>query len=139
MRRNTILLMSSIAIVAVTTTVLITQIAGGNKVYHIVTFNTNGGTPVSNIEVRHGYKISAPQTEKPGYHVDNWSDDDKRVWNFDVDVVVKDDITLTAYWKPTQYTITYNVAGGTMPEVYETTYTIESDFDFIKAFDLRLG
>lgn len=132
MRRNTIFLISSIAIAAVATTIFVTQIASGNNVYHIVTFETDGGTPVSSIEVRHGYKIKAPYTEKLGYYVESWADKDDKIWDFDVDTVVKDDITLTASWKPTIYTITYNVSGGTMPEVYEKTYTIESDFDLVR-------
>ncbi len=132
MRRNTIFLISSIAIVAVATTIFVTQIASGNNVYHIVTFETDGGTPVSSIEVRHGYKIKAPYTEKLGYYVESWADKDDKIWDFDVDTVVKDDITLTASWKPTIYTITYNVSGGIMPEVYEKTYTIESDFDLAR-------
>ncbi len=101
--------------------------------FYTVVFNSNGGTPVDSIKVKSGDKITKPYTEKLGYGTENWyCDTDEKVWNFSVDIVTKD-ITLSAVWAPSLYTITYNTDGGVMPEPYQTTYTIESDFDLVRA------
>lgn len=103
---------------------------GGTPKYlvHTVSFETNGGSVISPITVRHGHTISKPRTPvKAGYAPTDWKHN-SNYWDFDTDIVLED-IELEVDWNIITYTIEYNFDGGHSSEHFETSYTVESDFD----------
>ena len=103
---------------------------GGTPKYlvHTVSFETNGGSVISPITVRHGHTISKPRTPvKVGYAPTNWKHNSD-YWDFDTDIVLED-IELEVDWNIITYTIEYNFDGGHSSEHFETSYTVESEFD----------
>lgn len=100
-------------------------------IFYNVSFNSNGGSEVPGIKVAAGKKVAKPSDpSKTGYYLNNWEFDNKE-WNFEVDTVSQN-MTLSAVWGLTIYNISYNFTGGSTSEPYETTYTIESDFDLVR-------
>ena len=64
---------------------------------HIVKFNTNGGNVISDAEVRHGQKISEPNTPtRENYIFLRW-EHEGRPWIFNTDKI-EEDTTLSALW-----------------------------------------
>lgn len=99
-------------------------------VYHIVSFDTNGGTEINNVKIKHGNKLKKPKDpQKTGFLVEGWYLKESR-WDFNKYQVV-DDMTLKTHWYPITYTITYNFNGGETTDHYNTTYTINSEFDLV--------
>ena len=104
------------------------------KAVSIVTYATvnfiNKSETVLTIEVEKDSIISnGPfDLKQTGYDLDGWYFNDTK-WNFDTDKVVTD-MTLIARWNPIEYTITYNLVGGQLPEgiTNKETYTIEETF-----------
>ncbi len=79
---------------------------GGNKesnnndevVYHTITFDTNGGTPVESMEVRHGSHAHEPELPVlENYIFCSWRMPDGRTWFFDSKSVTED-VSLEAVW-----------------------------------------
>lgn len=98
---------------------------------HVVSFDTNGGSEIEPITVRHGYHFSKPSDPfKLGYSITAWKYGDKD-WNFEADAVM-DDMTITIDWTMITYSITYNFEGGETSSEYETSYNIESEFELIR-------
>jgi uncharacterized repeat protein (TIGR02543 family) len=84
-----------------------------------ITFNSNGGTPVSSVNVQKGNTVSIPATTRTGYTLDGWYTSlnggvtlDER-WSFTSNVV-NNNITLYAKWNINQYTITFDTEGGSL-------------------------
>lgn len=69
----------------------------GTKIY-TVKFNTNGGTAVKNVTVKHGNTISAPQTVRDGYKLEGWYTDYELTKPYDFSTVVTYNMTLYAKW-----------------------------------------
>lgn len=64
---------------------------------HVVKFNVNGGTPIENVEVRHGQKIAEPKAPtRDNYIFLHW-EQNNRIWIFGSKEVTED-ITLSAVW-----------------------------------------
>lgn len=66
----------------------------------IVSFETNGGTPIENVTVLYGEKLERPKDpEKAGWHIDGWYKDIDltQEWNFDEETVASN-MTLYAKW-----------------------------------------
>lgn len=76
--------------------------------YYTVTFDTDGGTPVSSISVKAGERISADiYTEYDGYMLICWlRADTYEEWDFKKDKVTED-ITLIALWADSEITATF--------------------------------
>ncbi len=74
---------------------------GGNTrpASYTVTFNTNGGTEVSNVKVKRGDKLTAPTVTKEGYVFEGWYTDSALTIPFDFDTAITKNITLFAKWK----------------------------------------
>ncbi len=87
---------------------------------YTITFNTNGGTTISPITQDYGTDITAPANPtKNGYDFAGW---DKTIPT----TMPAENTTITASWTPTTYTITYDLADGTVNPANPDTYTIES-------------
>lgn len=86
----------------------------GQKTYTI-SFDTDGGTVTSAINVRNGNKIAKPaDPTKEGYEFVEWQINGK-TYNFDTPV--EGNVTLTAVWKKTDesmesFIVTFNTNGG---------------------------
>ena len=73
---------------------------------YTITFNSNGGTPVSAITADYGSALTAPaDPTREGYTFGGWSPAFPST-------MPADNITLTAQWGVDQYTITFNTDGG---------------------------
>ena len=78
-------------------------------IYHTVTFNSNGGSPIESQRVKHGDKIKRPEDPtKEGNHLVSWRYQNED-WSF-AGYVVTEDMTLVADWGHNQYAI--NKIGG---------------------------
>ena len=70
-------------------------------------------------------KVELENPEVQGYDFNNWLKDDGTI--FDIEELVKDDITLTASFTPINYSISYDLEGGILENDNPATYTIESN------------
>ena len=81
-------------------------------VYHTVTFDSNGGTPVSPMTVQAGKMISAPEDPtRENYIFDGWKNGGEK-WDFSYHVV-ESDITLKASWVSAADVFDYRTVEGT--------------------------
>ena len=108
----------------------VTAISGtemGNKEYwakweinqYTITFDTAGGSVVTPITQNYGTAITAPaDPTKTGYTFTGW---DRAI----PATMPAENLTITAQWTVNQYTIAYDLAGGTA-EGNPDTYTIET-------------
>lgn len=96
-----------------------------------VTFDSNGGSDVASIgDLSYNASITAPTAPtKTGYTFVGWYKDAAldQEWDFNSEKVTAD-TTLYAKWTANSYTITYNLAGGTLPDnaANPNSYTVES-------------
>ena len=100
----------------------------GNKEYwakweinqYTITFDTAGGSAIAPITQDYGTAITAPAAPtREGYTFTGW---DKTI----PATMPAGDMTITAQWTVNQYTITYDLDGGTA-EGNPDTYTVETD------------
>ena len=74
---------------------------GGGAIKHTVTFETNGGSKISPVEVFDKHKVTLPTAPtKDGYTFAGWYTDADLTTPFDADTVITKDITLYAKWTP---------------------------------------
>ncbi len=94
---------------------------------YFVVFDANGGSKVDAQAV--GNRLNGDKATRPadptrtGYTFATWQLDGA---DYDFSTTVTHDITLTATWTPVNYSITYNLGGGTNAAGNPTSYTIES-------------
>ena len=87
---------------------------------YTITFDTDGGSEVAPITQDYGTAITAPAAPtREGYTFTGW---DKTI----PATMPAGDMTITAQWTVNQYTITYDLDGGTA-EGNPDTYTVETD------------
>lgn len=99
------------------------------KKNYIVRFVTNCDATIPNQVVAHGEKVLKPQNpEYIGHTLKEW-DSSSGVWDFSKDVVTND-TTLSANWVTNEYTITYELNGGTNSTENPLSYSIYSEFSF---------
>ena len=92
---------------------------------YTITFDTDGGSEVAPITQDYGSAITAPAAPtREGYTFTGW---DKTI----PATMPAGDMTITAQWTVNQYTITYDLDGGTA-EGNPDTYTVETDAFTIK-------
>ena len=78
-------------------------------VAHVVKFNSDGGSAVTDQTIRHGDKATKPSNPtRNGYAFDGWFNGGTE-WDFAV--AITSPVTLTAKWTAL-YTVTFNSAGG---------------------------
>lgn len=79
----------------------------------LVTFDSQGGTPVESQKLRYGKLVTEPQApEKPGYDFVSWYDEKgEKNWRFEYEYVTGD-MTLTAVWTPAAILVKFDLDGG---------------------------
>ncbi|MCL2382235.1 MAG: InlB B-repeat-containing protein [Treponema sp.] len=86
-------------------------------VYHTVTFNTGGGTPVPSQQVLHGQTATRPaDPTREGYYFHGWYADEGFNTPFSFDTPITAPRTLFAQWgsdPPAFFTVTFNANDGT--------------------------
>ena len=100
------------------------------RIYHTVTFNTHGGSAVTEQEVRHGETARRPaDPARSGFTLTNWftAQTGGSVFNFSTEIT--GDTTIHAQWQPAQVVITITGLSQNMMEnisaggMYLTLYT----------------
>lgn len=132
MNKKTIVFLSiSLGIVTATVLTLVivrTRSDSSPTVYHMVDFDSNGGSSVDSVSVKHGELLPRPGDPiLNGYNLKSWFSEGEE-WLFSVYRVTKD-LTLKANWELADYTISYNLDGGKFEGEYATSYNTESSFD----------
>jgi uncharacterized repeat protein (TIGR02543 family) len=108
-----------------------TVITGPTTVYakwninqYTVSFDANGGSAISSKQANYNSTITEPAAPtKTGYTFSGWYKDVSltNAWNFSTDKVTSD-ITLYAKWMINQYTVTFDVDGGSAVPVQTITH-----------------
>lgn len=100
---------------------------------YTVTFNSQGGSEVINVNTGSNTTITLPDTPtRTGYTFGGWYKESEciNIWDFESDTVTSD-ITLYAKWTINQYTITFDTDGGTtidpITQDYATSVTAPAD------------
>ena len=113
--------------------------------FHVVTFDSNGGSHVEPQKVKHGEKATRPANPtREGYSFINWTYNDEE-WSF-VGYSVTSDMTLIAGWDANLYTLTlknpnYNCGSitGAGSYYYDSSVTITasplSGYSFVGWYD----
>jgi len=85
-----------------------------NAQTYIVSFNTDGGSAVSNQSVAHGEKASepTPAPTKVGYTFGGWYKDVGYTQAYDFTSVITENITIYAKWNAQTYIVSFNTDGG---------------------------
>ncbi|MFI2132510.1 InlB B-repeat-containing protein [Lysinibacillus fusiformis] len=81
---------------------------------YTVSFNTDGGSAVSDQSVAYGGKASAPTPAptKAGYTFGGWYKDAGHTQAYDFTNVITENTTIYAKWKAQTYTVSFNTDGG---------------------------
>jgi uncharacterized repeat protein (TIGR02543 family) len=89
---------------------------------YTITFNSNGGSSVSDIEEATELPDPLPIPTKSGYTFGGWYYDDDFTTQAYAEDELEDDVTLYAKWILNTYTITYNSNGGSnIPQTSDAT------------------
>ena len=96
-----------------------------------ISFNLNGGTLPDNYPTKYTIEdeITLPSPSKDGYTFTGWTGSNGGTPQITVKILKgsSENKNYVAHWNPINYDITYDLAGGTLPDNYSTGYTIESD------------
>ena len=85
-----------------------------------VSFDSAGGSAVAEQEVKKGQTAEAPANPtKEGYSFEGWFNGSTK---FNFSSSITEDITLTAKWKQSKYTVTYNSNGGNAVPAMEVAH-----------------
>ena len=81
---------------------------------YTLSFNTNGGSTISNITKEYNSNITIPNTTKTGYTLSHFTDTKGNTYKVGNSYTIKDyNETFTAHWNINRYTINFNSNGGT--------------------------
>lgn len=99
---------------------------------YAITFDSAGGSEVPKIEYTVEDKtVALPQSVRIGYTFSGWFDKDENEYK-SVSGDMQKDITLTAKWKTSSYTITYEYNGGSQVN-NPKSYTIEDEITLLES------
>ncbi len=88
-----------------------------------ITFDARGGSAVTSIEVDEGMTVTLPVTQKTGHTFLGWyPDDDPSTPPVTNDTPITANLVLYARWQANEYTITFEVNGGTSISSVGRTY-----------------
>ena len=97
---------------------------------YTITFDSQGGSEVSSITQEYNTNLVLPtNVEKAGYQLRGWYYDKEGTKVFKLSKMPSESITLYAVYNIVDYTITYNLDGGTNTNPY--SYNVESNYTFI--------
>ena len=86
-----------------------------------VSFNSNGGTDVSEQELYYGTKATMPvEPTKPTYSFIGWYTDEECTTAFDFSTPITADITLYAKWDMNEFELNFDANGGSVSETSRT-------------------
>ena len=96
---------------------------------YTLSFNTNGGTAVSNITAAYAIPVTAPVTTRTGYTFVKWTGDDGSDFP---SVMPAKNIEFTANWTANSYSIVFDANGGTgttapVNAVYDSEATLTAN------------
>jgi len=77
-----------------------------------IAFETNGGSPLSNITQDFGTAFSIPSTSKDNYQFAGWYLNSELTQPFTMATISAQNITIYAKWNPNQHTISFDENGG---------------------------
>ena len=105
---------------------------------HTLTYDLGyDGITITSQQVVKGETVNLITPERAGYIFSGWYYNggkiESGVWEYDCDV------TLTAWWEPINYSITYHTDGGTLPDNYSETYTVLSDLPYTLPIPIKQG
>ena len=87
---------------------------------YTITFNTAGGSVIAPITQDYATAVVAPANPtREGYTFAGWDKDIPTT-------IPAENVTITATWTPVNYTISYDLAGGSVASANPTSYNIES-------------
>lgn len=92
--------------------IVLLTLAGCSKT-NTITLDLDGGTGVATIEADSGSDITAPVITKDGYTLDGWYEEDTYTTEFVFSTMPDEAITIYAKWAVAQFTITFELNGGT--------------------------
>ena len=97
-----------------------------------VSFETNGGNNIERIWVVDGGTVSAPNNPTKDYYTfDKWCSDVELNSEFSFSTPITAGTTLYADWEPVEFSIGYNLNGGTNNPGNPAKFTVESAFSFL--------
>ncbi|MBO4728429.1 MAG: InlB B-repeat-containing protein [Spirochaetaceae bacterium] len=100
---------------------------GLSVVKRTVTFNTNGGTAVASQNINDGSTATRPSDPtKNGCTFAGWYSDAGLTSSYNFASAVNTDITVYAKWNTINYSITYNLNGGTNSASNPASYTVNT-------------
>ena len=79
---------------------------------HTITLNLNGGTGIESIYDDFGTELDTPEVEREGYTFIGWYSDEALSIPYAFTTMPAEDITVYAKWEINQYTISFEVNGG---------------------------
>ena len=96
---------------------------------YTLSFNTNGGTAVSNITAAYAIPVTAPVTTRTGYTFVKWTGDDGSDFP---SVMPAKNIEFTASWTANSYSVVFDANGGTgttapVNAVYDSEATLTAN------------
>ena len=87
---------------------------------YTVSFNTNGGSNITPIEISAGEKVERPQDPTNGNKIfAGWYEDETLTTEFDFNTPINANTTIYAKWENQKFTVTFNTNGGSTIESIE--------------------
>jgi uncharacterized repeat protein (TIGR02543 family) len=94
---------------------------------YTLSFIENGGSDVSDITARYNQSITLPTPVRTGYTFGGWYSDVNLSRGFSNVAMPADTMFLFAKWNLINYTISYNLNGGSLATANPTSYTYETN------------
>ena len=79
---------------------------------YVIEFNTNGGQPIEDLNLKYNQQINLPTPTKTGHRFLNWSTEALVNDAFSIDTMPAENLTLYAKWTVNTYTIQFVTNGG---------------------------
>src|SRR5690554_520102 len=112
----------------------VTLIAEWSINQYTITFDSNGGSPVTAITQDYATTVSKPtDPTKAGYTFAGWYSDSNLSTAYTFTTMPAEDITLYAKWNIITYSINYELAGGLNHLSNPSSYTIETNTIILSA------
>lgn len=105
---------------------MVTLYAVWSDDYSTISFNTNGGSAIDDINVANGNKLIAPSNPtKTGYTFGGWCTDAETSQAYDFTTAVSESFTLYAKWTPNTYTVHFDGQGSDSGTMADEAFTYD--------------